>query len=87
MSKTGKARFVAPIRPSQLVWLPIVLGVLWAGRHYGTPHLRVVYVWSGTTSHPTYHECQYWGLHPFKVRPRFGKCPVMVLAKPGKEVR
>jgi len=86
MSKPGKVGFVAPVRLSKLAWLPIALGALWAGYHYGTPHLRVVYVWSGTRAHPTYHECQYWGLHPFKVRPLYGECPIIVLARPGKEL-
>lgn len=86
MSKQGKVGFVAPVRLSKLAWLPIVLGALWAGYHYGTPHLRVAYVWSGSRAHPTYHECQYWGLNPFKVRPVYGECPILVLARRGKEL-
>lgn len=87
MSTQGKIPFVAPIRPVNLIWIAIVGGVVWAASHYGTPHLRIQYVWSGRSAQPVYHDCFYWGLHPFRLRPSSGECPLVVLSRPGQEPR
>lgn len=86
MSERDKIPFVMPVRLTNLIWLPIVLGVVWGAHHYGTPHLRMKYVWSGARSYPTYHDCQYWGLHPFRLNSPAGGCPIILFARPSKEV-
>lgn len=85
MSARNKISFVAPIRLLNMIWLPIMLGLISAVHHYGTPHLRVQYVWSGARSAPIYHDCQYWGLHSFRLQPLTGNCPLILLARSSKE--
>jgi hypothetical protein len=81
MSLSNKRPFVAPIRAVNLIWVVVVAGTVWAGYRYGTPHLRIEYVWSGMRSAPVYHACRYWGLHPFRIVPPSGECPAIVLAR------
>lgn len=81
MTESDKKPFVAPVRLTSMIWLPFVLLVVWAAQHYGTPHLRVKYVWSGSRAYPTYHDCQYWGLHSFRLNPPADTCPLFVLAR------
>jgi len=87
VNEPAKAPFVAPVRAFNMIWLAVVAGVAWAANHCGTPHLRTHYVWSGTRAAPTYHECRYWGLHSFRVRPRNGTCPLFVMAQGRKDGR
>ena len=76
------APFVMPVRLRNLIWLPVVIGAWGAMDQYGTPHLRLRYVWSGSASAPFYHSCSYWGLHPFQLNPSDGACPLIRLALP-----
>ncbi|MGQ0556013.1 MAG: hypothetical protein ACT4PN_08740 [Nitrospiraceae bacterium] len=41
-----------------------------------TPHLRVVYTYTGTYSHPRYRECEYLGIHG-RVHILGPNCPVI----------
>lgn len=75
------ASFVAPIRLINCLWLIIVGGLWMAANHFGTPHLRIQYTWSGSKSYPTYHACSYWGLHSFRVEGAPLTCPLLVLAR------
>lgn len=75
--------FVAPVRLRNLLWMPLLGGVVLAGLVFGTPHLRVQYTYRGTYSNPYYLACDYWGLASFRVIPPNGTCPLFVLAKGG----
>lgn len=71
---------VWPVRPSKLVWVPIVAALWWVTQVYGTPHLRFQYTWSGHPDRPIFHVCDYVGLHSQRVHPRFGeRCPLIRL--------
>lgn len=81
-----------PIRPSKLLWLPVVGGIWLAFATYGTPHMRFQYNW---TPLPGYSEvapdrirfswCDYVGLHPRRVFPGSGRCPLVTLMLPEGE--
>ncbi|NKE48642.1 hypothetical protein HB662_28000 [Roseomonas frigidaquae] len=76
----SRAPFVAPVRPRNLLWIAVLCAAAGALVNYGTPHLRVTYVYSGSYERPHYHRCFYWGVHPFEVAPQNGSCPILVLA-------
>lgn len=75
--RTSPASFVAPVRLRNLLWLTVLGAAAGAAIMYGTPHLRVTYVYSGSYERPSYHRCFYWGLHPFEVAPPNGHCPII----------
>lgn len=78
-------RTTTPVRLRSLLWLPVLASLVAAGWVFGTPHLRITYVWSGDTRYPVYYRCEYWGLNPFTVvQPQGGDCPVVVLARATK---
>lgn len=73
--------FVAPIRAFNLIWV-VVLACGWAvSLIWGTPHLRVSWEASGRVNSPHYLLCRYWGVSAFEVRPRNGRCPVILLSR------
>jgi hypothetical protein len=72
----------SPVRARNLLWLPVLGAAVFVGWTFGTPHLRISYVWSGDFNRPVYYRCSYWGLNPFEaVHPKGGDCPVLVLAR------
>lgn len=74
--------FVAPLRLRHLVWAPILGSIFVAATVWGTPHLRIRYVWNGNDRAPVYFSCEYWGIDPFSVRNALGgDCPIVVLAR------
>ncbi|WP_149535742.1 hypothetical protein [Siccirubricoccus phaeus] len=76
----GGPLLVAPVRARNLLWLAVLGGGWLAATIYGTPHLRVSYVWSGPRASPYYHRCSYWGLHPYELVRANGDCPLVALA-------
>ena len=57
--------------------LPVGIGA--ALLYFGEPALRVQYIYSGSLSSPTYHDCTYRSLLNWhEVRPLDGECPVVV---------
>lgn len=85
MPLKDKMPFVVPVRPSNLLWVPVA-GLAWAATIlWGTPHLRVGYSWNGRAAAPFYQACEYWGVSSFRVRPVDGKCPLVILAHSAPE--
>lgn len=41
-----------------------------------TPHLRMTYIYNGSSTHPIYRECEYLGIHG-KVRLFGPACPIV----------
>lgn len=76
-------RFILPIRPGNLMWLPIVLTAWVAASHWGTPHLLVAYRWTGSEQFRFYRDCEYWGVSRFRLSPIDGRCPVVIFARAG----
>ncbi|MFA5952584.1 MAG: hypothetical protein WC807_20155 [Hyphomicrobium sp.] len=81
----GKMPFVAPVRLRNMLWLPVVAGVVATSLIWGTPHVRVQYSWNGLDASPYYHSCRYWGLSTFELRPIDGNCPLFILARTKRE--
>lgn len=42
-----------------------------------TPHLRVIYTYNGSSSHPIYRECEYLGVHG-RVHLLGPNCPIVM---------
>lgn len=85
MSPEDSKPSVAWVRPSNLLWVPVVGFIGAATALWGTPHLRVSYSWSSRAAAPFYQACEYWGASSFRVRPADGKCPLVVLAHSAPE--
>lgn len=76
-----KPPLVWPVRPRNLIWLPVLGAGVLAAMVFGTPHLRFRYVWNGKADAPLYYSCDYVGLHPFNLQPADGECAVLMLSR------
>lgn len=79
------SRGVAWVRLRHMLWMPILAAAILTSLVRGTPHLRVVYTYSGPPSAPFYHRCDYVGLHSQSVIPADGRCPLIELLKLNRE--
>lgn len=63
------------------IWL-LVLGALvtWVSL-FGTPHLRYIYTYTGTSEQPYYRSCYYVGWNSQQIFPYNGRCPLIKLLK------
>jgi hypothetical protein len=71
------------IRLKNLLWVPLLMGALALPEIYGTPHLLTSYTYRGAQSARVYLRCDYWGLHPFTLRPTDGACPLFLFVRAG----
>ena len=80
------------IRPTKLLWIPAV-GAIWlVVATYGTPHLRFQYNWTplpgysdATPDRFRFNWCDYVGLHPRRIVPDGGGCPLVRLMRAESE--
>ena len=79
--KTNGASKTSLVRTSQFIWLGMLITIGGMVLMFGTPHLRFKYQYTGSRSHPDYLSCQYIGLHPVRLQPSNGKCPLIAMFK------
>lgn len=66
---------VAPVRPSRLLWVPLVAGALGYVLINGWPHLLWNFTYRGDWDHRFYTRCVYIGRYTQVVQPVDGACP------------
>jgi len=73
------AAFILKLPPA--FW--IAVGLMVAYQLPTTPHLRITYSYTGSSSAPRYVECRYFGLHGGVTT--FGpRCPIVAMFNPPK---